>query len=201
MGILDQYLDKIDAPGAGKTELADDSYLLSALLENTTDSIYFKDVESRFVRINRTQARLLHLADPCEAIGKTDQDFFAGEHANDALQDESEIMRSGRPMIGKEEREDWPDGHVTWASTSKMPLFNAAGKCIGTFGISRDITSRRRSQEALLESEARFRDLTNAIREVFWILDVCEDRILYVSPVYEEIWGRPRADLYTDTRD
>jgi len=146
-------------------------------------------------------AGLLGLSNPNEAIGKTDQDFFAGEHARDARRDELEIIRSGRPMIGKEEREDWHNGSVTWVSTSKMPLFNVEGECIGTFGISRDITERRGDQQALLESEVRFRDLTNAIREVFWILDVRTGTMLYVSPAYAQIWGRPLQRLYADARD
>ncbi|MGA2653858.1 MAG: PAS domain S-box protein [Terracidiphilus sp.] len=201
MGFLRPYLERAAEPDSGDLALTNDSFLLSALLENTTDNIYFKDVESRFVRINRVMAKTLHLADPREAIGKSDRDFFAVQHASDALQDEVEIMRSGQPMIGKEEQEDWPDGRITWASTSKMPLFNAAGKCIGTFGISRDITSSQGNRQALLESEARFRDLTNSIREVFWILDFIDNKILYVSPAYEEIWRRPRADLYADAGD
>ncbi|MGA9669907.1 MAG: PAS domain S-box protein [Terracidiphilus sp.] len=201
MGLVEQFPGRAVGPGSSIHELTNDSFLLSALLENTTDSIYFKDVESRFVRINRTQARCLHLADPSEAIGKTDQDFFGGEHAANALQDEREIIRSGMPLIGKEEREDWPDGTVTWASTSKMPLFNAAGECIGTFGISRDITGSHQNKQELLDSEERFRDLTNSIREAFWIFNVCCNQMLYVSPAYEEIWGRSRADLYENARD
>lgn len=183
------------------SQLADDSYLLAALLENTTDSIYFKDAESRFVRINRTQSRNLHLSSPSEAIGKTDHDFFAEEHAQDARRDELEIMHSKNPLIGKEEREVWPDGSITWASTSKMPLLSAIGEVIGTFGISRDITAHHRNQQALLESEARFRDFTNAIREVFWILDLTSNSTLFVSSAYEEIWGRTRSQFYADARD
>ena len=196
-----QNIDRPIPSGTEDPELKDDGYLLSALLENTTDSIYFKDVKSRFVRINRALARSLHLADPRQAVAKTDEDFFAKEHAMNTLRDELEIIRSGREVICKEQREARPDGSVTWASTTKMPLFNAAGKCIGTFGISRDITSGHRSQQSFLESEARFKDLTNAIREVFWILDVRSDKTLYVSPAYEEIWGRPQAQLYADAWD
>ncbi|MGA9671334.1 MAG: PAS domain S-box protein [Terracidiphilus sp.] len=201
MGLSDQYLGIVNGPGQSAPELPDDSLLLTDLLENTTDRIYFKDTESRFLRISRGMAQLLGLSDPSEAIGKTDQDFFTQEHAMSSLHDELEIMRSGLPVIAKEEREEWPDGRVTWASTSKIPLFNATGRCIGTFGISRDISSHRRHRQELLESESRFRDLTNAIREVFWILDVRNGKILYISPMYEEIWGRSRAQLYADARD
>jgi len=194
-------IEMTDTPDPAEPELEDDSYLLSALLETTTDSIYFKDIDSRFVRINRTQARCLGLSHPSEALGKSDLDYFADQHAHEARQDEIEIIRLGRPMIGKEEREDWPDGTVSWASTSKMPLFNAEGRCIGTFGISRNITNRRKTQEALLESEARFRDLTNAIQEVFWVLDFRDNKTLYVSPAYERIWGRSCAQFIANAGD
>lgn len=129
-------------------EPAIDSTLLSALMANSTDRIYFKDLESRFVRINQCKAQLLHLSDPSEAIGKTDEDFFPGDYGEDRRKDELEIISTGLPLINKEEREDWPDGRVTWASTSKMPLFNSAGKCVGTFGISRDITRMKRAEYA-----------------------------------------------------
>jgi PAS domain S-box-containing protein len=181
--------------------LKEERYLLSALLENTTSSIYFKDVESRFVRISHAHARLLKLSHPSEAVGKTDFDFFADEHAMLARRDEQEIIRSGQPLINKEERETWPDGSVTWASTNKMPLLNAAGEIIGTFGTSRAITQRRLTQQALFESDARFQELIGAIREVFWIQDVRSNRFLYVSPAYTEIWGSTPEQLYADPRN
>lgn len=129
-------------------EPADESCLLSLLMEHSTDRIYFKDLESRFIRINRAQANLLHLDDPTEAIGKTDEDFFGAEHAHKARQDELGIIRSRETINGKEEREDWPDGSVTWSSSFKSALLNSAGECIGTFGISRDITHRKEAEEA-----------------------------------------------------
>jgi PAS domain S-box-containing protein len=159
-------LDYTALPPADE-DLANDNYLLAALLENTTDNIYFKDFESRFVRINRTMARVLRISDPTEAVGKSDRDFFAAEHAMDARRDEIGIIGSGQPLIGKEEKEDWPDGSITWASTSKMPLFNSTGKCIGTFGISRDITGVKLAE---IEREDARRDAALIIDSVSSIL-------------------------------
>jgi two-component system, NtrC family, sensor kinase len=159
-------LDCTALPGADE-DLANDNYLLAALLENTTDNIYFKDLESRFVRINRTMARVLRVSDPSETFGKSDQDFFAAEHAVDARRDEIEIICSGQPLIGKEEKENWPDGSITWVSTSKMPLFNSAGRCIGTFGISRDITETKLAE---MERENAQRDAALIIDSVPSIL-------------------------------
>ena len=118
---------------------------LQNLLENIPDSIYFKDLKSRFLLINeacRTKHGFKALKD---TIGKTDADVFTEEHAKQALQDEQQIIKSGEPIIGIEEKETWPDGSTTWVSTTKMPMVGHDGDVIGTFGISRDITDKKES--------------------------------------------------------
>ena len=129
--------------------LEQEQSLLKAFMDNTTDHIYFKDKESRFIRINKAQMNLFHLSDAQEAIGRTDAEFFTKEHAQQAYADEQEVIRSGIPMAAKEEKETWPSGEDTWVSTTRAPLFDRSGQIIGTFGISRDITERVRAQEEL----------------------------------------------------
>lgn len=128
-----------------------DRRLLEILMDKIPDAIYFKDTESRFVRINQAHARIFHLANPALAIGKTDADFFSSAHAQQALADEQQAMRTGQPLVGIEEMETWPDGSCTWVSTTKLPLRDNSGKVIGTFGISRDITGRKNAELALAE--------------------------------------------------
>jgi diguanylate cyclase (GGDEF)-like protein/PAS domain S-box-containing protein len=135
----------------GPEELIDDRYLLDALLENTPDNIYFKDSQSRFIRISRSLARWMGLAEPAEAIGKSDFDFFGEEHSQKAFADEQRLMRTCEPMVGIEEQESWADGHTTWVSTTKVPLCDRNGTVVGIFGISRDITERKQAEQCVQE--------------------------------------------------
>ncbi len=128
---------------------------LVTLMDTIPDHIYFKDADSRFTMISTALARSFGLDDPVEAIGKADADFFREEHAQRALEDEQEIIRSGQPVIGQEEKETWPDGHVTWASTTKLPRIDPDGHVLGTFGISRDITARKRADAELAVTNQR----------------------------------------------
>jgi PAS domain S-box-containing protein len=132
-----------------ETALAAERDLIDALLDSMPDHIYFKDRESRFIRINKSMAALFKLRSPDEALGKSDFDFFTAEHAQRAFVDEQDIMRSGRPLIGREEKETWPDGATTWVSTTKQCLQDKAGNIVGTFGISRDITPRKQAESRL----------------------------------------------------
>lgn len=130
--------DSVSARDSADAEHA--RFLLTALLDKTTDQIYFKDRGSRFIRISTTLALKLGLAGPEEVIGKTDFDFFSEEHARQAFDDEQRIIQSGEPIVGIEERETWENGREAWVMTSKAPLRDERGAVIGTFGISRDVT-------------------------------------------------------------
>ncbi len=123
-----------------------DRDLLRAFLKYIPDNVFFKDRDSRFVRISSAMAKYCNLADHHAAIGKTDADIFSSEHAQRALADEEEMMGTGVPMIEKEEKETWPDGHETWVLTTKVPLKDRQGKTIGTMGISHNITDRKQAE-------------------------------------------------------
>jgi diguanylate cyclase (GGDEF)-like protein/PAS domain S-box-containing protein len=122
-----------------------DRDLLEAFLEHIPDNVFFKDRESRFMRISRAMADYFGLADPAEAVGKTDSDVFSSEHAHKALADEQEILRTGQAKSG-EEKETWPDGHETWVLTTKVPLKDRHGQIIGTMGIAHNISDRKQAE-------------------------------------------------------
>jgi len=162
--------------------------LLSALMENIPDHIYFKDLESRFVLNNRAHARLFGCDDPQELIGRTEFDFRAPEHAQKSYSDEQHIIRSGKPVIDKVEKEAWPGRADTWVSTTKMALRDRDGNVIGTFGVSRDITERKCVEEALQQSEKHFRNMfTNAPFGVFH--STTDGKLLRANPALARIMG------------
>src|SRR5262245_60644620 len=130
-------------------ELARERHLLRCLMETTPDKIYFKDREGRYIRVNKALAEKFGASDPGEVLGKTVHDVFAAEHARQADADEAEIMRTGQPLVSRDLKETRPDGRVTWVSTTKMPLRDADGRVIGTFGISRDTPEREPVEEDL----------------------------------------------------
>jgi phosphoserine phosphatase RsbU/P len=145
--------------------LARERNLLSTLMENLPYNIYFKDLDCRFIAVSRALAEMHGRRDPLELIGLTDRDLFSSEHAEGALADELEIIRSGKPIIDYEEKETWPDRDDTWVSTTKMPLRDAQGKIIGTFGISRDITEKKRAAEKLLRLTEELRAKNESLEQ------------------------------------
>jgi sigma-B regulation protein RsbU (phosphoserine phosphatase) len=129
--------------------LTQERHLLQSLMDHIPDHIYFKDRASCFLRINKALANTFGVKDPHEVVGKTDFDFFTHEHAEAAFGDEQQLMNTGQPVVGKEEKETWPTGPSTWVSTTKVPFRDENGKVVGSFGISRDITQRKIAEEKL----------------------------------------------------
>ncbi len=144
-------------------KLAREQEMLGNLLTRLPDRIYFKDIESRFVRVNRAQADSFQLRDPSAAIGRTDHDFFTPEHAQPAFEDERRIIRTGEPIIDKLEKETRPDGGVTWVLTSKLPMRSPTGEITGTFGISHDVTKMKQLEETIEAERRRLQELSEEL--------------------------------------
>ena len=133
--------------------------LMHAMMDSVPDQIFFKDRDSRFIRINTSLAKRYGLSDPELAVGKSDADFYSVEHAAQTRAEEVEIMRTGQPMLNQMHHETWSDGRDTWNVSMKMPLLDARGEVIGTYGIAHDITEHKKV-EALIWKQANFDALT-----------------------------------------
>jgi PAS domain S-box-containing protein len=122
--------------------------LLRSLMEHSSDCIYFKDRESRFISCSKAMCDRFGTTSE-GIIGKTDFDLFDSTHAREAFEDEQRILQTSLPIHGKVEHEISTDGTETWALTSKMPLRDKAGNITGTFGISKDITAMKVAEASL----------------------------------------------------
>ena len=175
------------------SEREDAPFLLETLMDNVLDAIYFKDRQSRFTRVNRYQAARFGLASPALAVGRTDFDFFTDEHAAQALRDEQEILRTGQPLVNVEEKETLANGEFRWVSTTKLPLRDRLGNIVGTFGISRDITERKKAGEQL-QHQAFYDPLTDLPNRALFL-----DRLQHLFHRARRSLGNPRfAVLYLD---
>jgi methyl-accepting chemotaxis protein len=138
--------------GTLKDTLEKEKYLLDSLMDNIPDSIYFKDRTSKFIRVSKYLAS--HFGGNVEAlIGKSDFDFQDKARAQEAYDDELNIMTTRKPKIDYIEKEVLTDGSEHWVSTTKMPLVNSKGEVVGTFGISRDVTRLKKLENDVMNKD------------------------------------------------
>ncbi|HXR06282.1 MAG TPA: ATP-binding protein, partial [Candidatus Acidoferrum sp.] len=157
---LSRGLQHLEQEARQKADLSSERSLLHALMDSSWNCIYFKDLQSRFIRCSRGLCDRFGVSHD-EVLGKSDFDFFRDEHAQEAFADEQNIIRTGQPVVGKIEKETWKNGHDSWCITAKMPLRNDAGEVIGTVGISKDFTAVK---EAEIKLEKMHGQLVEASR-------------------------------------
>ena len=169
-GVQVMFWDVSDKKAA-ESAVEYEKFLLKTMLRHVPDSVYFKDTKSRFLRISDSMARKFGLGDPESAVGKSDHDFFSRVHAQEALADEREIMKTGKAIEGKLERETWQDKPDTWCSTTKVPLFDSSGELVGTFGISRDVTEQMRAEQELARERDLLKTIINNVPNLIFVKD------------------------------
>lgn len=131
-----------------KEEIEKEHNLLQMLMDNIPDIIYFKDKKNRFIRVNKAKAKYSDTT-PEKMIGKTDFDFYPEKEAKKCFADDNQVRESNVPLIDRIEKITFSDKREGWLSTTKIPRYNEKGEVIGTMGISRDITRRKRTEEEL----------------------------------------------------
>ena len=130
------------------------------MMKSTSDSIYFKDCQSRFLFVSNAQLRRLNQTDMQSVIGKSDFDFFTKEHATQTFQEEQEIIRTGVPIIDEEEHAEFANGELLWSKVSRYPLYDHERNIVGTWGISTDITRLVQAQEEVTQANAKLMALS-----------------------------------------
>lgn len=172
----------------------DDAVFMRALLDEADEVIYFKDLDSRFLRVSLGCAQLHRLSQE-DMVGLTDFDLFDAEHARKARADEVRIIEMGRPMLGNVERERWQDRPDSFVSSSKFPLRDAEGRIIGTFGISRDITAQVMAEQDVRRVEAHLRSVLEGSTDEIVGYDA-DLRFSYLNPAAERALGVLAAKVH-----
>jgi len=118
------------------------NHLLSTFFNSIPHHIWFKDLQGRFIKVNRAMALDHAFESEDQMYGYSDEQLFGNdiEHQQRSRQEEQQIIQTRIPIIETTEKKIDQDGHTYWTATSKFPLFDSQGELIGTYGMSRDIT-------------------------------------------------------------
>jgi len=173
--------------------LAEEHDLLQALIDNIPDHIYFKDDKNRFIRVNKARAEFSGTV-PENMIGKTDFDFFPHEQAAAAFAHDNWVMEFNKPLVDKVEKITHADGTEHWLSATKILQHNEKGQVIGTMGISRNITERKKAEEELKSSEERLKILFQFAPDGLYLTDL-EGTFVDSNKAAEELFGYKRQEL------
>jgi PAS domain S-box-containing protein len=192
--------------------LANERNVLRTLIDTLPDNIFIKDAESRFVTTNLVHVHHLRAKTLDEIVGKTDFDIYPRELAAGYYADEQEVIRSGQPLVNREERTIDPEGKTRWLLTTKVPLRDDQGNVVGIVGVNRDITERKHMEEKLrqyssnleqivaertsklAESERRFRELADLLPQIVFETDE-NGNIQFMNRSGFEATGRTEEEL------
>jgi PAS domain S-box-containing protein len=169
--------------------------LFETVLANVPASIFWKDRNSVFLGANKRFAQDAGLPGPEALIGKTDYDMsWTRKEADFYRQCDRKVMDSGQPLLNIEESQQQADGREVHLHTNKVPLRDESGQVYGMLGIYMDITERKAAEEALRESEERYRAAVETAADGFWMLDG-KGRILLANNAYARSSGYTRQQL------
>lgn len=208
--LLDKLKKQNDQLTEKQSELEKEEALFNSLLNNANEYIYFKDLESRFLRVSQSMIKTLKQKRFKDIIGKTDFDFFDEEHARPAFDDEQNIIKKDKPIIDLLEKEVRKDGSVSWVNTSKMPLKNREGKIIGTWGISKDVTEQKQKEQDLIDKQDTIqklktdydkfltnyhKELDKEIKKLRHMYDENTKEILFVKSELDKLGDKQKKNL------
>jgi PAS domain S-box-containing protein len=160
--------------------LARERALLRAVLDSAPDAIYVKDAAARKIITNPADLANMGKTE-AEVLGKLDREIYPPEVAARFYADDLAVLQSGQPLINREELATMQSGEERWLLTSKLPLRDESGQIIGLVGIGRDITERKRAEQALRESESKYRALFESAAAPIWEEDFSQVKAYFAQ--------------------
>ena len=147
-----------------KAALEQNKHWMESLIDELPDAVYMKDKTGRLVQGNKAMAKLQGLVSKNDLKGRIDTYFSQNGHAKLERSEEKDLINNGKPVIGREEKTEGQDGHVSWSSITKKPMLTSDGKVIGMFGILKDITSIKKAYSKLDEGQQFIADVSHEMR-------------------------------------
>ncbi len=175
--------------------LAEQRSFLRQVIDLNPNFVFAKDGEGRFTLVNQAIADAYGTSVE-GLLGKTGADFNPNKDEVEWFRgDDLEVINTLTEKFIPEEVITDAGGQIHWLQTIKRPIVSPDGTANQVLGIATDITARKQAENALRRSEERFRQIAENIREVFWITDTRDNKLVYISPAYEEVWGRSCGSL------
>ena len=169
---------------------------LRAIIDNYPSWITLKDLDGRFLLVNEGYAKSRNTSIE-DAIGKTAGDFETPDHVATVGEHDRETFERGEPVTYER---DWFgfDQEGLLRTVTKFPAYGTDGQLMGIGTISIDISDRKKAEEALQESEEKYRLLTESTGVITWEAAAATFQFTYVAPQAESLLGYPVEDWYQD---
>jgi PAS domain S-box-containing protein len=169
--------------------------MLLAILDHFPGVVFWKDKKSTYMGCNQAFAIGAGLKSSSEIVGKTDFDLpWSKIEAENYRADDFEVIEKGITKLHIVETQHQAEGKVTWFDTSKIPIRENGGDIIGVIGVSNDITDRKMAEDALIESEQKYRTIANFTDDWEYWLDP-GDKFIYCSPSCKKITGYSSSEF------
>ncbi len=170
------------------------------LVEILPEGVSMVDATGHLISVNAQAAAMLGYENTEELLKQSAFDLTpreehhrVGEQIETALR--AGVLRDAETVVLRKNGERFP------VELSIAALKDSHDRPDGLVCVWRDVTQRKQAEETLRASEERFRQIAENIREVFWMTDVAKSEMIYISPGYEEIWGRSCESLYASPKD